>query len=138
MRDADPAGPARASDRRWTTATLLAAEARILRRAIADRQPDRLPVHRSLAADCAVQAGLDADQQTAVIGLTGSTDSMSVLIAPAGTGKTTTLAAAARAWTAFGYQVVGLAPTARAAAELAAATRTPAETLAKCCTSRTG
>jgi ATP-dependent exoDNAse (exonuclease V) alpha subunit len=54
-----------------------------------------------------------------------------VLIAPAGAGKTTTIGAAAAAWTAAGYDVLGLAPSARAAAELSAATRTPADTVAK-------
>ena len=58
---------------------------------------------------------------------------MSVLIAPAGAGKTTTIGAAAAAWTAAGYEVLGLAPSARAAAELSAATGTPADTVAKWC-----
>ena len=56
---------------------------------------------------------------------------LAVLIAPAGAGKTTTLGAAAAAWTDAGYQVLGLAPSARAAAELAAATGAPADTVAK-------
>jgi ATP-dependent exoDNAse (exonuclease V) alpha subunit len=56
---------------------------------------------------------------------------VSVLIAPAGAGKTTTIGAAAAAWTAAGYDVLGLAPSARAAAELSAATGTPADTVAK-------
>ena len=58
---------------------------------------------------------------------------MAVVIAPAGAGKTTTLGAAAAAWSAAGYQVLGLAPSARAAAELSAATGTPADTVAKWC-----
>lgn len=56
---------------------------------------------------------------------------MTVLIAPAGAGKTTTIGAAAAAWTAAGYDVLGLAPSARAAAELSTATGTPADTVAK-------
>ncbi len=56
---------------------------------------------------------------------------LAVLIAPAGAGKTTTLGAAAAAWTDAGYQVHGLAPSARAAAELSAATGAPADTVAK-------
>jgi hypothetical protein len=54
-----------------------------------------------------------------------------VLTAPAGAGKTSTLGTAARGWQDAGFRVVGLAPSARAAAELAAATGTPADTLAK-------
>ena len=53
------------------------------------------------------------------------------MTAPAGAGKTSTLGAAARAWQDAGYRVVGLAPSARAAAELAAATGGPTDTLAK-------
>ncbi len=51
--------------------------------------------------------------------------------APAGAGKATPLCAAAAAWTWAGYRVLGLAPSARAAAELASATGQPADTLAK-------
>lgn len=131
LRDAEPAGPIRASDGRWTTTTLLGAEARILHRAAGSRGGGYAPVHPSVATACAEQAGLDADQQTAVLALTGGGDGIAVLVAPAGTGKTTTLAAAAHAWTVAGYPVVGLAPTARAAAELGMATSRPADTLAK-------
>ena len=63
--------------------------------------------------------------------LAGGGDFLSVLTAPAGAGKTSTLGAAARAWQDAGYQVVGLAPSARAAAELGAATSGPTDTLAK-------
>ena len=63
--------------------------------------------------------------------LAGGGDFLSVLTAPAGAGKTSTLGAAARAWQHAGYRVVGLAPSARAAAELATATGEPADTLAK-------
>jgi tRNA(Met) C34 N-acetyltransferase TmcA len=59
---------------------------------------------------------------------------LSVLTAPAGAGKTSTLGAAAHAWQDSGYRVVGLAPSARAAAELATATGEPADTLANGCT----
>src|SRR5215207_3762126 len=51
--------------------------------------------------------------------------------AAAGAGRTSTLGAAARAWQHSGFRVVGLAPSARAAAELATATGEPADTLAK-------
>jgi conjugative relaxase-like TrwC/TraI family protein len=74
---------------------------------------------------------LDAGQWRAVHHLTGNGDFLDVLTAPAGAGKTSTLGVACRAWQATGYRVVGLAPSARAAAELAAATGGRADTLAK-------
>ena len=48
-----------------------------------------------------------------------------MLTAPAGAGKTTTIGAATRIWEQHGYQVTGLAPSARAAAELGKATGGP-------------
>ena len=52
-------------------------------------------------------------------------------IAPAGAGKTTPCAPSPRAWNDSGGQVVGLAPSAAAAAQLGDATGAPAETLTK-------
>ena len=63
--------------------------------------------------------------------LTGGGDFLSVLTAPAGAGKTATLGATTLAWQQAGYRVIGLAPSARAAAELAAATGGRTDTLAK-------
>jgi len=54
-----------------------------------------------------------------------------VLGAPAGTGKTTTVAAMVDAWRFTGRHILALAPSARAAKELAAATGLPADTVAK-------
>jgi conjugative relaxase-like TrwC/TraI family protein len=122
---------ARASDTRWATADLLATEAAILRAAQTGTRAGRAMVS-SLLADHHVQLrGLDAEQADAVRRLTGGGQMVSVLIAPAGAGKTTTIGAAAAAWTAAGYTVLGLAPSARAAAELSTATGTPADTVAK-------
>jgi len=58
-------------------------------------------------------------------------DAITVITAAAGTGKTTALGTAARIWADSGFTVLGLAPSARAAAELGRATGTPAETVAK-------
>ena len=65
-------------------------------------------------------AGLDASQYEAARQLAGSGDFLTVLTAPAGAGKTHTLGAATAAWQRAGFRVIGLAPSARAAAELAA------------------
>ena len=121
----------RASDARYATVQVLAAETRILDVAAHGRRggygrvpmPTLMPIGRD--------AGLDPSQRRAVLHLAGGGDFLTVLTAPAGAGKTSTLGAAARAWQTAGYQVVGLAPSARAAAELAAATGGPTDTLAK-------
>ena len=56
---------------------------------------------------------------------------LQLAIAPAGAGKTTAMRTLVQAWTEGGGQVVGLAPSAAAAAQLRDATGAPAETLAK-------
>ncbi len=125
-------GTPRASDARYATVQVLSAEARILALARQGRLGGygRVPDERVKLA--AAQAGrLDPDQQYALGRLTGGGDFLSVLTAPAGAGKTSTLGAASQAWEQSGYRVIGLAPSARAAAELAAATGSRTDTLAK-------
>ncbi|HWJ53924.1 MAG TPA: AAA family ATPase, partial [Propionibacteriaceae bacterium] len=56
---------------------------------------------------------------------------LQLAIAPAGAGKTTAMRTLAQAWGDSGGQVIGLAPSAAAAAQLRDATGAPAETLAK-------
>ena len=56
---------------------------------------------------------------------------LQVAIAPAGAGKTTTMRALTLAWTQDGGQVLGLAPSAAAAAVLAVNTGIRSDTLAK-------
>jgi len=121
----------RVSDARYATVEVLNAEARILSLAERGRRggygrvpmPELMPHAKTL--------GLDSGQYLAVLELAGKGDFLSVLTAPAGAGKTRTLGAAAAAWQSNGYRVVGLAPSARAAAELADATGGQADTLAK-------
>ena len=52
-----------------------------------------------------------------------------LVIAPAGAGKTTALKVLADTWTGGGGHILGLAPSAAAAAQLAEATGIPADTL---------
>ncbi|MHB2023690.1 MAG: MobF family relaxase, partial [Mycobacteriales bacterium] len=118
--DADPVGAPRASDARYASRATLALEARILDRAQRGRGAGIAAVDPATVARVSVDAGLDATQAAAIIRLATSGDSVSVLVAPAGTGKTTALGAAATAWGELGHPVLGFAPTARAAAELAA------------------
>ena len=54
-----------------------------------------------------------------------------VLTAPAGGGKTYTLKTARQVWEATGYQVIGAALAARAAAELQSAAGIPSSTLTR-------
>jgi conjugative relaxase-like TrwC/TraI family protein len=118
----------RASDARFTSREVLQAEAAVLRVADARRGKH---VGQVRAVDPELMAGLGVDQQAAVTKLTTGGDFVVVLTAPAGAGKTTTLGAAAKVWENAGFRVVGLAPSARAAAELAKATGGTADTLAK-------
>jgi conjugative relaxase-like TrwC/TraI family protein len=127
---------ARASDGRWASAQVLTAEERIL--SLADRGrhggygqvPGRL-LTAFLHDLVVLERGLDASQHGAVLQLAGDGDFLTVLTAPAGAGKTHALGTVTAAWQTAGYRVVGLAPSARAAAELATATRGRTDTLAK-------
>ena len=120
----------RASDARYATMQVLAAEARILDVAARGRRGGYGQVPHASLMPMGRDGGLDPSQYRAVLHLAAG-GVLSVLTAPAGAGKTSTLGAAARAWQDAGYRVVGLAPSARAAAELATATGGPADTLAK-------
>jgi len=121
----------RASDARFATQQVLQAEAQILSLTDRGRRGDygRVPLP-DLMPHARAQ-GLDPGQYKAVVELAGNGEFLSVLTAPAGAGKTRTLGAAAAAWEHAGYRVVGLAPSARAAAELSEATGGHADTLAK-------
>jgi hypothetical protein len=121
----------RASDARWAGADVLAAEARVLSLAERGRGGGYGQAYGSATFLALDGAGLDQGQHDAVWSLTQDGDFLSVVVAPAGAGKTRMLGVAADAWTRSGYRVLGLAPSARAAAELAAATGARAETLAK-------
>jgi conjugative relaxase-like TrwC/TraI family protein len=128
-----------AGSRLFTSAQVLAAEQQLLQ--LAARTDGRAVSAGTV--DCAVgQATEDAlvlnGGQTAMIReLATSGRRVQLALAPAGTGKTTALRALAAAWTADGGTVLGLAPSAAAAAVLAAGLadgdgpRVPADTLAK-------
>lgn len=121
----------RESDTRWTTATQLVVERRILATAVTGLRAGRAVVAAGDVQRHVAAAGLDTEQEHAVARLTGDGAQVVTLIAPAGAGKTRTLGAACNAWQAAGHPVVGLAPSARAAAELASATGGHADTVAK-------
>jgi len=124
-------GPVRASDARYASRTTLHAELRILDVADAGRRAGAGLVDQARLFAAGRERGLDPSQQAALARITASGDRISVLVAPAGTGKTTAIAVAVHAWQGAGNRVVLLAPSARAAAELQHATGSPADTVAK-------
>lgn len=123
----------RASDDRYASQELVDTEARILERAISGgfRTPSRLPAQVLEGFSRGRSAALSAEQRQAAVRLVASRDLVTVMTAPAGAGKTTTLAAAVGVWSQHGFDVVTLAPSARAAAELSAATGAPGQTVAR-------
>jgi ATP-dependent exoDNAse (exonuclease V) alpha subunit len=117
----------------FTSARILAAEQRLV--ATAGRTDGRVveaeTVELALLEAAANGSALDAGQTGLVRAMCTSGARLQLAIAPAGAGKTTAMRTLARAWRDSGGQVVGLAPSAAAAAQLRDATGVPAETLAK-------
>ena len=106
---------------RYTTRAQLDLEAAVLVEGIERRRGDGSGVVSETVADAAIAGGtvrLGEDQDRAVRGLLADRNGVAVLIAPAGAGKTTSLAVARVGWEAAGLKVEGCAPTAKAAAEL--------------------
>jgi hypothetical protein len=104
----------------------------ILERAVVGgfRPPERLRPD-FVALLLSGEAGLSEEQGRAVVRLVATRDLVTVMTAPAGAGKTTTLAAATVVWGNDWKDVTALAPSARAAAELATATGAPGQTVAR-------
>jgi conjugative relaxase-like TrwC/TraI family protein len=84
------------------------------------------PTHRVLA-----DAGLGEDQDRAVRRLCGGGERVTVLVGPAGSGKSRTLRAARQAWEAAGIPVRGVAPSAVAAGVLTEQAGIRSDTLAR-------
>ena len=109
------------AEQRFTTRDLLACE-----RAIVDsaerRTAEQAGIVRPRLAELVLahEPGQLTDEQAAAVrALAADGQGVSVLQALAGTGKTRVLATLARVYEAGGYRVVGVAPTGRAARELA-------------------
>ena len=117
----------------FTSARILAAEQRLV--AAAGRTDGRVldagTVELALLESAANGNALDAGQAALVRAMCTSGARLQLAIAPAGAGKTTAMRTLARAWSDSGGHVVGLAPSAAAAAQLRDATGAPADTLAK-------
>jgi len=119
----------------YTSRTLLDAEARLLdaARSVTGPRVSAEAVQRMLAADSADTAPLGEDQAAAVHAVTTSGRCVDVLVGPAGSGKTSALAAIRAVWEAAHGpgSVVGVAPTAKAAEILAGALGVDTDNTAK-------
>jgi conjugative relaxase-like TrwC/TraI family protein len=117
----------------FTSNRILSAEQRLVAAAgCADgRVADASTVDLALLESAANGNALDAGQAALVRAMCTSGVRLQLAIAPAGAGKTNAMSTVARAWSDSGGQVLGLAPSAAAAAQLRDATGAPAETLAK-------
>ncbi len=116
---------------RWTTRELLACEQSVLDSAQRGLGLGVAVVPHS-AIDTAITSRptITAEQEHVARALVEGGDGVSVLIAPAGTGKGFTLGVAQAAWSAADVQVLGAAVAARAAAELRTGAGIPSMTIA--------
>ena len=101
----------------FTSEDIMAAEARILRAAaLTDgRRARPEDVEIALLAQAANRRQLNDGQAALVRAMACSGHRVSLALAPAGAGKTTAMAALARAWEDSGGTVIGLSPSANAA-----------------------
>ncbi|NHA68765.1 MobF family relaxase [Phycicoccus flavus] len=117
----------------YSSAAVLAAEQRIVTAAgTAGRHPaSEQAVTLALLEQAANGTPLNAGQVALVRGMATSGARVQLAIAPAGSGKTTAMRALTAAWVEDGGTVIGLAPSAAAAAVLREHTGAPTDTLAK-------
>jgi conjugative relaxase-like TrwC/TraI family protein len=117
--------------RAFTSAELVAREAALIDAGVGRRgegvaQLEEGAIERAIASSERV---LNGDQVAAVRAVAGSGSGVDVIEALAGTGKTYTAGMLAELYEDTGYTVVGVAPTARAARELAEQAGIPSRTL---------
>ncbi|MGH3996917.1 MAG: AAA family ATPase, partial [Pseudonocardiaceae bacterium] len=117
----------------FTSPRILEAEARLVAAAgaVSDFGFTAEEIEVTLAACAVAGERLNLGQADLVRAMAGGGEWLRLGLAPAGSGKTTAMRALARVWTDHGYGVVGLAPSAAAAAALREATGMFTETLAK-------
>jgi hypothetical protein len=122
-----------AGSTQYTSTRVLAAEQRVLDgAALTDGQAlEPAAVDLRLGEADATGTDLDAEQKQMVRTVATDRRRVQLVLAPAGAGKTTALKVLADLWTAGGGHVLGLAPSAAAAAQLAEATGITADTLAR-------
>src|SRR5215217_3492569 len=117
----------------YTSTRILDAEARLVAAAgrCGGASVESTTVDLALLEMAANGTALDAGQAALVRKMCTSGARLQLAIAPAGAGKTTAMRALTMAWTQDGGQVLGLAPSAAAAAVLGEQTGIRADTLAK-------
>jgi conjugative relaxase-like TrwC/TraI family protein len=122
---------ARDGESRYTTEGLLACERQIVNSATrrAREHIDALATDLVERVISRRDPALNADQAAAVRQLTTSGHGVDAMTALAGSGKTTLIGALAECYQAAGWQVLGAAPTGRAARQLRDCADIPAETM---------
>jgi AAA domain/TrwC relaxase len=117
----------------YTSQRILDAEQRLLTAAgrLDGASVEQTAVDLALLEIAANGIALDAGQAALVRKMCSSGARLQLAIAPAGAGKTTAMRSLKLAWTEDGGQVIGLAPSAAAAAVLAEQTGIRTDTLAK-------
>jgi conjugative relaxase-like TrwC/TraI family protein len=117
----------------YTSKQMVAAERRILAaaRQFGGRVAGEADVELALADSAARGKTLNPGQAALLREMVGCGRRVTLALAPAGTGKTTAMAGLSHAWRSSGGTVVGLAPTATAAIELATDLSAPTDTVAK-------
>lgn len=120
-------------DTRYTSPGVLAAEQQLLAAAHRTGYRALSDVRGEIAVAGSSADGFELnDAQAAMVrDLATSGAAVQLALAPAGTGKTTTMSVLAQAWAASGGKVIGLAPSAQAAHELGNAIGGHTDTLAK-------
>ncbi|MCA4761179.1 relaxase domain-containing protein [Mycobacterium sp. SMC-2] len=117
----------------YTSQELLAAERRIINAAHQQggRSVGDTDLELAFADSSARGKPLNAGQVALIREMACSGRRLALALAPAGTGKTTAMAALSHAWRSSGGNIVGLAPTAAAAIELGEDLSAPTDTIAK-------
>ena len=117
----------------YTSTATLAAERRIVAAAtqVGGRRVSAADVDLALAESAARDKTLNPGQAALVTEMATGGRRVALALAPAGTGKTTAMAALSQAWRSSGGTVIGLAPTAAAAIELSTDLAAPTDTVAK-------
>ncbi|ETA92175.1 exonuclease V subunit alpha [Mycobacterium avium 10-5581] len=117
----------------YTCGDLLAAERRIVAaaRQLGGRTVDDIDIELALADSAARGKQLNDGQEALVREMASNGRRLALALAPAGTGKTTAMAALSHAWRSSGGTIIGLAPTAAAAIELGEDLSAPTDTVAK-------
>jgi conjugative relaxase-like TrwC/TraI family protein len=118
-------------ERRYTTASLLACERRLVVDAMRGRGSGTgvVPAQLVDSALASLPTPLSDEQAAVVRAIATSGNAVDVVEALAGTGKTTVAGALAAVYERAGYRVVGASPTGRAARELSSRAGVPASTL---------